>query len=257
MPDGGNPFPVTATEWQILESHRTPGASHRPRCGHNPKSAEDLFAVLRDDHCGKDLRTYFSTAAPDSPLSYTGSRFDTLGGGGSRPDTRDRITAADLLAVQCLNVVVPAQVSPNLLEGHLGIQVSSLLRHIPANIELGETGARDHVLPRSPADQVWQLLKQQDGVGWVTAGKLMARKRPRLIPVWDHVVKCAMGHPENVWLWLDELLSQDERLTEQLHQLHQMARLSDQVPRLRVLDVVIWMRHKPATCLLVAREWTK
>jgi hypothetical protein len=132
--------------------------------------------------------------------------------------------------VQCLNVAVPAQVSLNLLEGHLGIQVSGLLRNIPATVELGESGARDHVLPRSPADQAWQLLKEQDGVGWVIAGKLMARKRPRLIPVWDHVVRCAMGRPQSVWLWLDELLGQNDRLTGQLRQLHQVARLPTLFP---------------------------
>jgi hypothetical protein len=85
---------------------------------------------------------------------------------------------------------------------HLGIQVSALLRHIPATLALGEPGARVHVLDSSPADQAWHLLDARDGVGWVIAGKLLARKRPHLIPVWDHVVRCAMGYPENAWLWL-------------------------------------------------------
>ena len=43
-------------------------------------------------------------------------------------------------------------------------------------------------------------------LGAVAAGKLLARKRPRLIPVWDHVVRCALGHPNGAWLWLDNLL---------------------------------------------------
>jgi hypothetical protein len=153
----------------------------RPSC-HQPKSSEDLLSILRDDQSAENLREYYGMAAPEHLSRYTGSRFDTLGGGGSRPDTRDRITATDLLAVQCLSVVVPAPVSLNLLEGHLGIQVSGFLRHIPASIQLGEPGARDHVLPRSPAEQAWRLLTEQDGVGWVIAGKLLARKRPRLIP---------------------------------------------------------------------------
>src|ERR1022692_173303 len=102
----------------------------------------------------------------------TGGSRAVFRAGAARPDTRDRITAADLR----LNVV-PAPVSLNLLEGHLGILFNALLRHILATIELGEPAARDHVLPRSFADQAWQLLNEQDGVGWVTAGKLMARKR--------------------------------------------------------------------------------
>jgi hypothetical protein len=217
-----------------------------------PVSADDLLRILRDDQALADLRTYFNMAAPCDPPPYTGARFDTLDGGGPRPDIRDKMTAADLLAVQCLNVTVPAPVSLDLLDGHLGIQVSALLRHIPATLALGEPGTRDHVLDSSPADQAWHLLDAREGVGWVIAGKLLARKRPHLIPVWDRVVRCAMGYPEKAWLWLDELLGQNERLAEQLDQLHHLARLPDLVPRLRVLDVIIWMRHKqrhqPTAC---------
>ncbi|MEV5508792.1 DUF6308 family protein [Streptomyces orinoci] len=37
----------------------------------------------------------------------------------------------------------------------------------------------------SPADQAWHLLCAQYGVDWVIAGKLLVRKRPRLLPVYD------------------------------------------------------------------------
>lgn len=97
-----------------------------------------------------------------------------------------------------------------------------------------------------PAELAWNLLRTQDNVGWVIADKLLARKRPNLIPVWDNVVKCASGRPKNAWLRLDGLLRQDARLKSQLRQLHQAAELPDLVSMLRVLDVVIWMRHRPA-----------
>lgn len=162
--------------------------------------------MLRDDQALADLREYFGTAAPAGPPAYTGARFDILDGGGARPGIRDTITASDLIAVQCLNVRVPALVSLDLLEGHLGVEVSALLRHIPAGVALGQPGARDHVRPGSPADQAWHLLTHQHGVNFVIAGKLLPRKRPQLMPVWDDVVRCAMGHPDNAWLWLDDLL---------------------------------------------------
>jgi hypothetical protein len=89
-------------------------------------------------------------------------------------------------------------------------------------------------------------------VGWVIAGKILARKRPRLVPVWDNVVKCANGRPSNAWLWLGELLAQDISLADRLEDLHHQAELPDLVSRLRVLDVAIWMRHRrdhrPARC---------
>jgi hypothetical protein len=72
MPGGGNPFPVTAAEWQILQSHRAPGARDRPGSQHQPRSAEDLLRILRDNQSVEALRTYFSTAAPDRPRSTRG-----------------------------------------------------------------------------------------------------------------------------------------------------------------------------------------
>ena len=32
------------------------------------------------------------------------------------------------------------------------------------------------------AHLAWRVLKEADGVGWVTAGKVLVRKRPRLGP---------------------------------------------------------------------------
>jgi hypothetical protein len=33
----------------------------------------------------------------------------------------------------------------------------------------------------------------ETAAGWVTAGKLLARRRPHLVPVYDGVVKCGRG----------------------------------------------------------------
>ena len=46
-------------------------------------------------------------------------------------------------------------------------------------------------------------------MGWVTAGKLLARKRPRLIPVYDRVVRCALGRPAKPWRWLNDAFALD------------------------------------------------
>lgn len=210
-----------------------------------PVSAEQLMKVFLSDQSLADLGKYFNLASPEDPPFYTGARFDTLGGGGGRDAVKDVITPTDLLAVQCLSVVVPAPVALSLLEGQLGGQMTACLRDIPADLDLGTAGALDHVQPRSPADRAWQLLREQDNVGWVTAGKLLARKRPRLIPVWDNVVKCAYGRPGDAWRWLDSQLRNDARLMSRISELHQQVRLPAEVSCLRVLDVVIWMLHRP------------
>lgn len=208
------------------------------------KSADELLRILKDDRSIPELRNYFNIDTPHDRPKYTGARFDTLDGGGARGGVRDIITPYDLLAVACLDVTVPTPVGLELVEGPLGREVGMRLADIPATVVLGEAGADKHVEPRSPADEAWWLLEAADNVGWVIAGKVLARKRPHLIPVWDSVVKCAFGRPrQNAWLWLDGRL-QDGRLRDELDQLHQLAQLPSPVSRLRVLDVVIWMRHR-------------
>jgi hypothetical protein len=215
-----------------------------------PKTAEDLLQILRPDRAVPELREYFNLAQ-DPPL-YSGARFDSLDGGGAREDVKNTVTPADILAVQCLSVVVPAPTALTLIEGQLGRQVANCLQDIPTDLDLGDPDALDHLRPGSRAEEAWHLLKQQDDVGWVIAGKILARKRPRLIPIWDNVVKCANGRPPNAWLWIGELLAQDTRLTDLLDDLPQQAGLLDVVSRIRVLDVAIWMRHRhdhrPARC---------
>ena len=74
-----------------------------------PIDSEDLLKVLQSDRSLADLGEYFNLAAPEDPPFYTGARFDTLGGGAC-DDVKDVVTPMDLLAVQCLSVVVPAPV---------------------------------------------------------------------------------------------------------------------------------------------------
>jgi len=100
--------------------------------------------------------------------------------------------------------------------------------------------------PGSPADQAWHLLCDQNGVDWVLAGKLLARKRPRLLPVYDKVVRCALGHPRpSFWLALHAALRADDyALHRQLLELRQIAGVPETVSALRVCDVAVWMGHR-------------
>ena len=52
--------------------------------------------------------------------------------------------------------------------------------------------------PRRSVEHRNATTLSEHGIGFVTAGKLMARKRPRLIPVYDDVVKCALDEPQEV-----------------------------------------------------------
>ncbi len=75
----------------------------------------------------------------------------------------------------------------------------------------------------------------------MTAGKL-SRKRPRLLPVYDAVVRAAVGAPRAFWSWLHRELHDDPGLVEGTERLRAEAG-AHELTVLRTLDVVIWMRN--------------
>ncbi|MGD3112490.1 DUF6308 family protein [Streptomyces sp. YGL11-2] len=209
---------------------------------------ERLGAFIADPQAVVDLRRYFGVDLPlgaYAPVPFTGSRFEHLAGGGDRPEVADRITAEDLVAVLTLSVTVPAPVALDILEGPLGARLSDLLQAIPRDIDMADA-AVSVLADGSPADQAWHLLRDQPDVGWVIAGKVLARKRPRLLPVYDKVVRCALGRPRpSFWLALHAALRADDRaLHRRLLVLRQVAGVPETVSALRVCDVVVWMGHR-------------
>lgn len=200
-----------------------------------------IVDVVRGDDAIEHLRSYFNEGPG---RRYTGRRFEALSGGGDRPAVRNMITSDDLVAVQMLSVNVPAEAAIGLLDGSLGRRLSDLLSRIPAGVELGTDGARKHVAEGSAAALAWTLLKEQPGVGYVKAGKIMARKRPHLVPVYDRVVRCLFGRPRHVWPALHDLLaSHHGELRHELAGARERAGLPSTISLIRTLDVVLWMSH--------------
>src|SRR5258705_12059644 len=108
-----------------------------------------LVSAVNDPQAREDVRSYFSTRREGLPW-FTGARFDTLG----RVDgDRDVITAADIVAVQMLNVVIPSLVAVDLLEGPLGDAVGHLLTQIPADVDLGTPQAAEYIRDDGLAEQ--------------------------------------------------------------------------------------------------------
>ncbi|MFF8639023.1 DUF6308 family protein [Streptomyces pilosus] len=203
-----------------------------------------LRVLLSSERVVGDLRRYFGIGMPPGEAPFTGSRFEHLAGGGDRPEVADRITAEDLVAVQTLSVIVPAPVALDILEGSLGTRLSDLLHAIPRDIDMADADAVV-VADGSSADQAWTLLCEQHGVNWVIAGKVLARKRPRLLPVYDQIVRCAVGRPPSFWLALHAALREDDAaLHHQLLELRKVAGVPETVSGLRVCDVAVWMNHR-------------
>lgn len=86
----------------------------------------------------------------------------------------------------------------------------------------------------------WDHLHTYKGIAAVMAGKLLARKRPMLVPVIDSVIVKALGAPPNeTWSTLAAAL-QDEERRGRIEALRPTT-ASEAVSTLRLLDVALWM----------------
>jgi hypothetical protein len=197
-----------------------------------------VSTTLAEDRAIDDVRTYFQPGPDD--VRYTGRHFEAIGNIRSSPD---RVTAEDLVAVQMLGVTIPPEVSVSLVQGDLGPELAHQLAQISTELTIRDPEARLVLSDGGPALRAWNLLTAQHGIAATKASKLLARKRPALLPIWDDVVACWLGRPTNFWMGMQASLI-DERITDRLAQIRRAGNISDRVTDLRVVDVALWMRHQ-------------
>jgi hypothetical protein len=191
----------------------------------------------------RELRKYFGRE-PDE-AAFTGASFERLGGGGDRDEVRDVITAEDLVAVSMLSINIPARAALQIL-GPESREISDLLSQVPTDLDLVDVDS-EQINKSWPAWQLWSLLMGVRGVGWVTANKLVARKRPNLLPVYDSVVSKQVGATKTFWHDLNhDLRADDKARHESLLLIRDQAGLDSDISALRVFDIVTWMigRHR-------------
>ncbi|WP_051420892.1 DUF6308 family protein [Paenarthrobacter nicotinovorans] len=211
----------------------------------------DILKADRTEDAAALVRKYY-THLYRHDITQTGSRFDDWAGGGDRPEVANVITADDVLAVSFLSVQVPAPAAIGLIESRAN-EVSELLGQIPTNLDLASVSSDeyDHYLgPRSPANTLWRLLRGSDtyrwGIGPTTASKIMARKRPRLIPIFDSVVGPLMGHQtcDGQWETWHSVLTNGTGLSNRLKSIREKAAIAQNISDIRTMDVVLWMHGK-------------
>jgi hypothetical protein len=104
-----------------------------------------------------------------------------------------------------------------------------------------------------PAWQLYSALRQLRGIGPTIASKLCARKRPRLVPVYDSVVARVTDAYQRQWEPLRLELQRND-LHCRLIDLRTEAGVPEHVSPLRVYDVVTWMEGKDETVLATQEE---
>lgn len=93
--------------------------------------------------------------------------------------------------------------------------------------------------------ELMRVLRALPGVGMTTVSKLLARKRPRLRPIWDTVVAVVTGTIDQHWEPLRrELRAEDQALHQRLLRLRTVAGLPHHISALRIFDVICWREGK-------------
>lgn len=187
------------------------------------------------------IQTYF-----DSEQPYAGAFFETLGAEAS-PD--NEYTPSDFYALMCLEVDVPIAAGLSIL-GEKASEINELLSQIPNTplSALSEDEFEQHLGTDSPAMQLWRILRSYPKVGPTRASKLMARKRPHLIPIRDSVIIRVAGISprDNDWRLWWEALTEDNELEHRAEDLRDAAKHPD-LSTLRALDVMLWMSGSKKT----------
>lgn len=201
------------------------------------------------DTAAGHVKKYFEVRADGRPR-YTGAHFETFAGGESLDS--NRITSADLIAVSMLSVNVPGQAALG-ITGDLAAEIEELLLQVPTDLrfeDLTEKEFTAHLDEGSPLDRLWTLLRQRGnswGVGQTTTSKILARKRPQLVPIYDSVVANQVGISDssNQWRHWWEAFQGDggQVLTQRLEGIRDASGESH-LSLLRVLDIVLWMQGR-------------
>lgn len=187
------------------------------------------------------LRHYY--APQEGPGAfYTGSRYDSWDSTGQRHHDQDTFTADDLVAVTFLSVKVPGRAAIELLDTQRST-FTALLVELGPDRDLVDVG--EELGSGSAGWQLMSALRNLPDVGATTASKLLARKRPRLRPIYDSVVAEITGTQANLWEPLRVALRADHgSLHERLLRLRAAAGLPASLSALRVFDVIAWMDGK-------------
>lgn len=205
-------------------------------------------AILDDEHFAeakKLVERYFGLA--EGSRRHEGAWFETIGGRGDDPATENVVTAGDLIALATLSVEVKGAAAIALLEPDFGRRVTDLLTNVPVGLSLADPSAEGVDREDSDASELWRLVRTVPGFGPTRTSKLLARKRPRLIPIYDSVVAEQLGLSSSIghWALMRELVTQDDgALYRRAERIRDEVGLGPTLSPLRVIDIVLWRHGK-------------
>lgn len=199
--------------------------------------------------------THYFGRTEDGKFRFTGGAWDSFDPSGTRATSANMFTADDVLSCTLLSTPIGAPAALELMNPVGEKRFSVLLTQVRADRDFVDEASRDSESFR-PAVDLFNELMQLSGVGMTRATKLLARKRPRLVPIVDSVILSNVFHGNRKqWQPLLTTFQANERaLWKRLQKLHTEAGLSPEVSTLRVFDVLSWMEGAGYVDRIVAGE---
>ena len=196
----------------------------------------DILDAVRSHAFADDSASILDTYMNSS--HYSGAWFETIGGRGDVPEVATRFTTADIVAVSTLGVRIPGWAAIEILDRRAN-DLNRLLSKIAVDVELHE--ASEHDL--EPIYEIHGALDDIADIGHVSRSKLLARKRPHLVPIRDqHVLEALIGQPYGDFTEpLRDALRDDTTLPNRLDALRREVGHAE-LSLIRTLDIVVWMR---------------
>lgn len=149
-------------------------------------------------------------------------------------------TAGDLYALALLSAPVDPRAGIQVLEDDT---LHTLLSQVPVDVCIADPRAMEILADDGTAELLYDRLRAIESFGYVRTSKLLAFKRPHLIPIRDTVVEHALGAANKRRWWAPMVNAwREPALRTAVTELRR--RCGTAVPAyvtdLRLLDVVLW-----------------
>jgi len=178
------------------------------------------------------VRRYFN---PQDDEIFAGNTFHTLG-----TNDPSRFGNDDLLSLNLLDESVTAPQIRELTSG----RYDELLMHIDPSADITHLDGDLYV----QADQLYRALRRIHGFGPTRVSKLLARKRPKLLPIRDSIVNEQLQISGFAWWKSLAATMRQDSVIELLDETTPPTQEGSPA-RLRVLDAAIWMHGSKSTAV--------